>query len=58
MLLAFCLVCYIFVGGDYGLYRIIHQAREKKALQRENDAIRRRNAALEAQIALLETDMA
>ena len=56
-LLALCLVCYIFVGGDYGLYRIIHQAREKKALQKEMDAIKTQNAQLKVEIALLETDM-
>ena len=57
VLLAWCLVCYIFVGGDYGLYRMIHQAREKRALQKEIEVIEKQNAHLEAQIALLQTDM-
>ena len=57
VLLALCLVSYFLVSGDFGLYRMAHQAREKKAVQLEIEALRQRNAQLEEQIVLLRTDI-
>jgi len=57
VLLALCLLCYFFIAGDFGLYQMWHQGREKKALQREIEALRRENAELEARILRLKNDL-
>lgn len=57
MLLAVSLVCYFLVSGDFGLYRIAIQTREKRALEREIAQLRDQNARLEEEIVLLQSDM-
>ena len=56
-MLALGLLSYFFVAGDFGLYQMWHQAREKKALDQEIEALRRENTELEARIHRLKNDL-
>ena len=52
------LVLYIFIGGEYGLYRIWSMKRSARILKEEIAVLQAENARLEEEKALLTSDLA
>ncbi len=57
ILLGTILVTYIFVGGDYGFYRIWRQKAQIASLKEDIDDLKEDNERLEREIELLQNDM-
>ena len=51
------ILIYMFVGGDYGIYKIWSQKRRITQLEREIEALKVENAHLEREVSLLERDL-
>jgi cell division protein FtsB len=56
LLLAFLLICYVYLGGDYGLFKIWSQRREIESLKREIDHLHAEQADLKKECLWLQTD--
>ena len=56
LILGFLFICYIYLGGDYGLLKIFSQRREIENLQREISRLRAEQQDLKQECLWLETD--
>jgi len=51
------ILIYMFVGGDYGIYKIWRQKRRITQLEREIEVLKVENVRLEREVSLLERDL-
>lgn len=56
LILGFLLLCYVYLGGDYGLLRIWSQRRQIEELRRETHRLRAEQLDLNQECMRLETD--
>ena len=56
LLLGFLFVCYVYLGGDYGLIKIWSQRREIESLKREIERLQAEQLDLKKECLRLQTD--
>jgi len=56
LLLGFLWICYVYLGGDYGLLKICSQRRDIEKLKREISRLRAEQQDLKQECLWLETD--